>query len=118
MAAEYAKNNFDSLDGLIMFASYPANYQDFVDFPIPILTIIWSRDPGAVKQEAFYDAISNSASLFVIEGGNHRQFADYNFQRDDGVANDFSRGTARTILDFIRKTLKTSDNQHPSLTIF
>lgn len=86
MAAEYAKNNVDSLDGLIMFASYPANYQDFVDFPIPILTIIGSRDPGAPKQEAFYDAISNSASLFIIEGGNHRQFADYNFQRDDAVA--------------------------------
>ena len=46
MAAEYAKNNVDSLDGLIMFASYPANNEDFVDFPIPILTIVGSRDPG------------------------------------------------------------------------
>lgn len=86
MAAEYAKNNAESLDGLIMYASYPANYQDFVDFPIPILTIIGSKDPGAPQQEAFYEAISGSARRFVIEGGNHRQYADYNFQRNDGIA--------------------------------
>jgi dienelactone hydrolase len=86
MAAEYAKNNLDSLDGLIMFASYPANYEDFIDFPIPILTIIGSRDPGAPKQESFYEVISDSASLFVIEGGNHRQYADYSFQNGDSIA--------------------------------
>jgi len=86
MAAEYAKNNADKLDGLIMFASYPANSNDFVDFPIPILTIVGSNDPGSPKQLGFYEAISGSANLFVIEGGNHRQYADYNFQKDDGVA--------------------------------
>ena len=86
MAAEYAKNNVDSLDGLIMFASYPANNEQFVDFPIPILTIIGSRDPGAPQQEAFYEAIAASARRFVIEGGNHRQYADYSFQPDDGIA--------------------------------
>ncbi len=86
MAAEYAKNNVDSLDGLIMFASYPANNEDFVNFPIPILTIIASNDPGAPEQEAFYEAIGDSASLVVVEGGNHRQYADYSFQKDDGIA--------------------------------
>lgn len=86
MAADYAKNNAGSLDGLIMFASYPANNQDFVDFPIPILTIVASNDPGAPKQEEFYNAISDSATLIVIEGGNHRQYADYSFQNNDGVA--------------------------------
>ena len=86
MAAEYAKNNKESLDGLIMFASYPSNFQDFVDFPIPILTIICLKDPGALKQEGFYDVITDSATLFVIEGGNHRQYADYGFQNNDGIA--------------------------------
>jgi hypothetical protein len=86
MAAEYAKNHVENLDGLIMFASYPANYYDFVDFPIPILTIIGSNDPGSVQQEEFYEVISDLASLFVIEGGNHRQYADYSFQNNDGVA--------------------------------
>jgi len=86
MAAEYAKNKVDNLDGLIMYASYPANYEDFVDFPIPILTIMGSRDPGAPQQEAFYEAIAGSAGRFVIEGGNHRQYADYSFQPDDGIA--------------------------------
>ncbi|NCF68173.1 MAG: alpha/beta hydrolase [Chloroflexi bacterium] len=86
MAAEYAKNNVDNLDGLIMYASYPANNEDFVDFPIPILTIMGSRDPGTPQQEAFYEAISDSAERFVVEGGNHRQYADYTYQPDDGIA--------------------------------
>ena len=86
MAAEYAKNNVDNLDGLIMYASYPANNEDFVDFPIPILTIMGSKDPGVTEQEAFYDAIADSATRFVVEGGNHRQYADYSFQPDDGIA--------------------------------
>jgi hypothetical protein len=66
--------------------SYPANYEDFIDFPIHILTIIGSKDPGAPKQEEFYEAIADSAKLFVIEGGNHRQYADYSFQKGDGTA--------------------------------
>lgn len=86
MAAQYAKNNVDNLDGLIMYASYPANNEDFVDFPLPILTIIGSKDPGAPQQEAFYDAVADSAEIFIIEGGNHRQYADYSFQPDDGIA--------------------------------
>ena len=86
MAAEYAKNNAESLDGLIMYASYPANNEQFVDFPIPILSISGSKDPGTPQQEAFYEAIADSATRFVIEGGNHRQYADYSFQKDDGIA--------------------------------
>lgn len=86
MAAQYAINNVDNLDGLIMYASYPANNEDFVDFPLPILTIIGSKDPGAPQQEAFYDAVAGSAVIFIIEGGNHRQFADYSYQPNDGIA--------------------------------
>lgn len=86
MAAEYAKNRVGSLDGLIMYASYPANAGDFVDFPLPVLTVIGSRDPGAPQQHAFYEAVAASASRYVIEGGNHRQYADYAFQPDDGIA--------------------------------
>ena len=86
MAAEYAKNNEDSIDGLIMFASYPAKYEDFVNFPKPILTIISSKDPGAPKQEAFYETINDSAQIYFIEGGNHRQYGDYRYQKGDGIA--------------------------------
>ena len=86
MAAEYAKNNLDNVDGLIMFASYPAKNEDFVNFPYPILVVIGSNDLGAPKQEAFYETVVNSATLYVIEGGNHRQYADYSFQNNDGTA--------------------------------
>jgi dienelactone hydrolase len=109
MAAEYAKNNDENLDGLIMFASYPANYEDFVDFPIPILTIIGSRDPGAPKQEEFYEAISDSARIFVIEGGNHRQYADYRFQNNDGIASISAAEQQEQIIAVTVKFLDTLD---------
>jgi dienelactone hydrolase len=86
MAAEYAKNNVANLEGLIMFASYPANNEEFVNFPLPILSIVGSADPGAPNQKAFYEQINDGAELVIIEGGNHRQYADYSFQRNDGVA--------------------------------
>ena len=86
MAAEYAKNNVNHFAGLIMFAAYPANNEDFINFPIPILTIIATNDPGAPKQEAFYEVVRDSATRVLLEGGNHRQYADYTFQADDGVA--------------------------------
>jgi hypothetical protein len=86
MAAEYAKNNVDGIEGLVMFAAYPANNEEFVNFPIPILTIIGSEDPGAPRQEAFYKVIGDLGTRVMIEGGNHRQFADYRFQKGDGIA--------------------------------
>jgi dienelactone hydrolase len=98
MAAEYAKNHVDHIDGLIMFASYPANNEDFVDFPVPILSIIGSNDPGAPQQDAFYQAIRDSARRVIIEGGNHRQYAYYAFQRDDGVATIFAAEQQRQIV--------------------
>lgn len=85
MAAEYAKSNTARLDGLIMYASYPANNEEFIDFPIPILSITASKDPGSPQQRAFYDVIADSATLFVVEGGNHRQYADYEYQPNDGI---------------------------------
>lgn len=86
MAAEYARNNVNSIDGLIMYASYPASFEDFEGFGVPILAIVASNDPGAPRQEAFYEAIaaSSPASLVVVDGGNHRQYADYRYQRNDG----------------------------------
>jgi pimeloyl-ACP methyl ester carboxylesterase len=87
MAADYAKNNVEALDGLIMYAYYPANNWDFIDFPIPILCIVGSADPGAPNQRTFRDTVGEeTAELVIIEGANHRQYADYAVQNNDGVA--------------------------------
>jgi hypothetical protein len=109
MAAEYAKNNANSLDGLIMFASYPANSDDFIDFPVPILSIVASRDPGSPKQQGFYEAVADSATLFVIEGGNHRQYANYSFQNNDGVASISAEEQQNQIIAATVQFLETLD---------
>ena len=113
MAAEYAKNNVATLDGLIMFASYPANNEEFVNFPIPILSIVGSADPGAPNQKAFYEQISDSAQLVIVEGGNHRQYAHYSFQQDDGIAIiSAAEQQAQIVMAVIRffETLETHSN--------
>lgn len=87
MAASYAINNVEKLDGLIMYASYPASNEDFIDFPLPILCIVGSADPGAPNQEAFCETVGDeTADLIIIDGANHRQYADYPFQNNDGTA--------------------------------
>jgi len=86
MAATYAINNLERLDGLILFASYPANSADFVPPPLPLLTIYGSEETGAPNMQAFYELVSDSAERHVIEGGNHAQFGDYGLQGGDGTA--------------------------------
>ena len=115
MAAEYAQNNVDNLEGLILFASYPANNEDFIDFPIPILSISGSRDPGAPNQMAFSDAVAGSAERFVIEGGNHRQYADYAFQPADGIATISAAEQQDQIIAATVQFLDTLDYINPSM---
>ncbi len=76
----------ESLDDLIMVTAFSPDYEDFVDYPVPVLTIIGSRDPDAPQQESFYEAIADSARRVVIDGGNHRQYAGCSVQRGDGIA--------------------------------
>ena len=86
MASEYAKNHANTIDGLILFASYPANSEEFVDAPFDIFTIYGSEESGAPQMSAFYDVVADMASEYVIEGGNHAQFGDYGLQGGDGTA--------------------------------
>ncbi|MCJ7741943.1 MAG: alpha/beta hydrolase [Methanoregula sp.] len=88
MAASFAKNHPDEVQGLFFWASYPAGSDDLSTTDLKGLSTYGSNDmvltmgtlnstlvllpPGTIRQ--------------VIEGGNHAQFGNYGPQPGDGVA--------------------------------
>lgn len=99
MAAEYAKNHLETIDGLILFASYPASSTDFSTTNLPILSLYGSEDLGLDGIEASFEQLPSSTVFKVLEGGNHAQFGDYGEQEGDGVATISLESQQREIVE-------------------
>lgn len=101
MAASYAANNQDKLEGLILLAAYPTK-----EINIPVLSIYGSED-GVLNKEKYSDSIKNANNLseIVIDGGNHAQFGNYGEQEGDNSAKISNQKqwnkTVNEILNFI-----------------
>ncbi|MCD7784731.1 MAG: alpha/beta hydrolase [Oscillospiraceae bacterium] len=83
MAASFASNHLDELDGLILFASYSTS--DLSD--LPTLSIYGSED-GVLNMDSLEAGrdYSTDYTEIVIDGGNHAGFGSYGEQAGDGVA--------------------------------
>lgn len=103
IAALYANNHSDNVDGLILLAAYSSC--DLGD--IPVLSIYGSNDKNLNK--VTYDEsigyIDDNLTEYVIEGGNHAQFASYGIDKKDGKASitpqEQKNITEEQILEFI-----------------
>ena len=84
VASYYVKNHSTDYDGLILLASYPAEDLNNVS----VLSIYGSNDKVFNKET--YDKskglMDYNLTEYVINGGNHAQFASYGNQAGDGVA--------------------------------
>lgn len=80
-AANYL-NQSNKCDGLVLIASYPTKGIDK-----PVLSIYGSED-RVMDMETYKNSKSlmNNMTEYVIEGGNHGQYAYYGLQKGDGVA--------------------------------
>ncbi len=88
MAAQYAEQHPDTIEGLALLASYPAGGTDLSGSSIPVLSIYGTRD-GVLSESSFKDAIARlpeSTEYRPIEGGNHAQFGSYGSQPGDREA--------------------------------
>ena len=86
MAAEYVKTPPSSVEGLILWAAYPAGNNDLSGTNLDVLSIYASNDMVATLQE-INESRTNlpEATVFVeIDGGNHAGFGWYGPQRGDG----------------------------------
>ena len=103
VASYYVKNHSTDYDGLILLASYPAEDLNNVS----VLSIYGSNDKVFNKET--YDKskglMDYNLTEYVINGGNHAQFASYGNQAGDGVATisgeNQRKQTEKEILEFI-----------------
>ena len=98
-ASFYAEKHADSLEGLILLASYSTKKQDA---KLDTLLIYGSND-GVLNMEQYranFINVSENAMEKIIEGGNHCQFGSYGFQSGDGMAEiDASEQIKQTAAD-------------------
>jgi predicted esterase len=88
MAARYAKNHQDIMDGLILWASYPEESSDLSQSAMPVMSIYGSNDgltqPGKISKTRHL--LPDSVIWISIRGANHSQFGWYGFQKGDEKA--------------------------------
>ena len=102
MAANYAAEHAESLDGVILLAAYSTKP---LPDSLPVLSVYGTED-GVLNRANYEKNLANVPNLqeVVIEGGNHAQFGSYGEQRGDGEASiDPGRQwneTAEAILEF------------------
>ncbi|MHB8132634.1 MAG: alpha/beta hydrolase [Anaerolineaceae bacterium] len=88
MAANFAKKNQELVQGLVLWAAYPASSDDLSDSGLSVISIY-----GTLDGLATLDKINLSRSLLPadttwlsITGGNHAQFGWYGDQSGDNPA--------------------------------
>jgi hypothetical protein len=88
MAASYAKNHAEVIQGLAFWASYPASSDDFSTSSLKGLSIHGSNDQvlNMDNFNATLPLLPPGTILQVIAGGNHAQFGNYGLQPGDGAA--------------------------------
>lgn len=104
-AATYASKHKD-IDGLVLWASYPAN-DALKHSKIKVISIYGTQDISGM------DAFENSRALLpmdaqyvVIQGGNHAQFGDYGIQPGDNEATIPREDQQKQVVDAAAQFLK------------
>jgi pimeloyl-ACP methyl ester carboxylesterase len=75
MASQYASENQDKIDGLILLGAYP-----YKEYPLEKTLTIYGSLNTSVEEKLDY-----TENVHVIEGGNHAYFGNYGEQAGDSV---------------------------------
>lgn len=88
MAAHFAAAHPGSVDGLVLWAAYPASSDDLSRSGVRVVSISASRDGLATpdKIAASVPLLPPDTVWVIIEGGNHAQFGWYGAQSGDHPA--------------------------------
>lgn len=88
MAANFARKHLDLIDGLVLWAAYPAPSDSLSDTTLAVLSISASEDglatPEKIRQSRAL--LPATTRWIVLEGGNHAGFGQYGAQPGDGIA--------------------------------
>ena len=88
MAARYAHENSNIVDGLLLIAAYAEALIDFSDGNMTVATVYGHRDGLATIAEvqASFEQLPADALRVLVKGGNHAQFGWYEEQAGDQTA--------------------------------
>jgi len=88
MAARFADQHPDEIQGLFLWAAYPPDSNDLSDLVLPVVSIIGSQDGLGTGEgvNSTWHLLPQDTQLVVIEGGNHAQFGWYGAQPGDAEA--------------------------------
>jgi pimeloyl-ACP methyl ester carboxylesterase len=88
MAARFAYQNPEEVQGLVLWAAYPASTDDLSGRPLAVTSIYGTNDGLATEDKiaASRPLLPGTTRWVVIEGGNHAQFGWYGPQSGDGTA--------------------------------
>lgn len=85
-AAEYALENADKLNGVVLLSSY--SEKDISDSGLSVISIYGSEDRilNSGKYEKYKANLPDCMTEHIINGGNHSLFGSYGMQKGDGEA--------------------------------
>jgi pimeloyl-ACP methyl ester carboxylesterase len=88
MAANYVYTHPDAVQGLALWAGYPAGNNGLADRQLPVVSIYGTNDGLAsrVEVDASRALLPVDTRYVPIEGGNHAQMGWYGPQPGDGTA--------------------------------
>lgn len=88
MAARYVFENAQAMDGLALWAAYPAGGNSLAASPAAVVSIYGTVDGVATPQDIDASAplLPEQTAWTAIEGGNHAQFGWYGDQAGDNPA--------------------------------
>jgi pimeloyl-ACP methyl ester carboxylesterase len=88
MAARFVRQNPQTVDGLALWAAYPAAGNDLAKSEQDVVSIYGTRDGVATQEEiaASRSRLPPDTGWDTIEGGNHAQFGWYGPQAGDNAA--------------------------------
>jgi hypothetical protein len=88
MAANFAYKHPEAVEGLVLWAAYPAGGDSLADSSLAVASIYGTRDGLATQADidASRPLLPSNTRFVPIEGGNHAQMGWYGPQGGDGTA--------------------------------
>lgn len=101
MAATYAEKHEEEIDNLVLLAAYST--KDLSDSGLQVIQVYGSNDK-VLKMDSvtkYEDNLPADAVTYVIEGGNHANYAFYGEQEGDGEATISREEQQQQLLDLM-----------------
>lgn len=115
MAAQYTHEHPELIDGLVIWASYPADNADLSDFNLPVALIYGSLDPrvNADAVMARQHLLPPDTVYTQIEGGDHHQFGAYKIEPEEHFATIAADDQQQQIIQATLNLLGIIKNPNP-----